>query len=96
MSRLFIVYSNPHGRPAYFPDSPTLPVFVIFCNLTSVHLLVMKVFGGHVSSQPGLMALQTHTPPSASMRRRGVSFMELLAMEMKAEGKYVARGLSFR
>eukprot|EP00198_Chlamydomonas_reinhardtii_P004216 XP_001693552.1 predicted protein [Chlamydomonas reinhardtii] len=31
-----------------------------------------------------------------SMRRRGVSFLELLAMEMKAEGKYVARGLSFR
>ncbi|GIL79152.1 hypothetical protein Vretifemale_8504, partial [Volvox reticuliferus] len=31
-----------------------------------------------------------------SMRRRGVSFMEMLAMEMKAEGKYVARGLSFR
>lgn len=25
-----------------------------------------------------------------------VSFMELLAMEMKAEGKYVARGLSFK
>ncbi|GFR47434.1 hypothetical protein Agub_g9154, partial [Astrephomene gubernaculifera] len=25
-----------------------------------------------------------------SMRRRGVSFLELLAMEMKAEGKYVA------
>lgn len=31
-----------------------------------------------------------------SMKRRGVSFLEMLAMEMKAEGKYVARGLSFR
>jgi hypothetical protein len=31
-----------------------------------------------------------------SMRKRGVSFMELLAMEMKAAGRYVARGLSFR
>ncbi len=30
------------------------------------------------------------------MKRRGVSFLEMLAMEMKAEGKYVARGLSFR
>lgn len=29
-------------------------------------------------------------------RDRGVSFMELLAMEMKAAGRYVARGLSFR
>jgi hypothetical protein len=25
-----------------------------------------------------------------------VSFLEMLAMEMKAAGKYVARGLSFR
>jgi hypothetical protein len=31
-----------------------------------------------------------------SMRKRGVSFMEMLAMEMKAQGKYLARGLSFR
>jgi hypothetical protein len=31
-----------------------------------------------------------------SLRRRGVSFMEMLAMEMKATGKYVARGLAFR
>eukprot|EP00798_Chlamydomonas_sp_ICE-L_P028197 gene28197-31293_t len=30
-----------------------------------------------------------------TMKRRGVSFMEMLAMEMKMEGKYVARGLSF-
>eukprot|EP00892_Ulva_mutabilis_P003294 jgi/Ulvmu1/1336/UM011_0064.1 len=31
-----------------------------------------------------------------SMKNRGVSFLEMLAMEMKAEGKYCARGLSFR
>lgn len=31
-----------------------------------------------------------------SMKKRGVSFMELLAMEMKAAGRYMARGLSFR
>lgn len=31
-----------------------------------------------------------------SMKKRGVSFMEMLAMELKAEGNYVARGLSFR
>lgn len=31
-----------------------------------------------------------------SMKRRGVSFLEMLSMEMKAEGYYVARGLSFR
>ncbi|KAL6756388.1 hypothetical protein V8C86DRAFT_3136630 [Haematococcus lacustris] len=31
-----------------------------------------------------------------SMKKRGVSFMEMLAMEMKADGKFVGRGLSFR
>lgn len=31
-----------------------------------------------------------------SMKSRGVSFLEMLAMELKNEGKYVARGLSFR
>lgn len=31
-----------------------------------------------------------------SMKHRGVSFLEMLAMELKSEGKYVARGLSFR
>ncbi|GAB4817714.1 hypothetical protein N2152v2_004760 [Parachlorella kessleri] len=31
-----------------------------------------------------------------SMKKRGVSFMEMLAMELKGDGLYVARGLSFR
>lgn len=31
-----------------------------------------------------------------SMKRRGVTFLEMLSMEMKAEGYYVARGLSFK
>lgn len=31
-----------------------------------------------------------------SMRKRGMSFMEMLAIEMKSRGNYVARGLSFR
>ncbi|KDD73623.1 P-loop containing NTP hydrolase pore-1 protein, partial [Helicosporidium sp. ATCC 50920] len=31
-----------------------------------------------------------------SVRRRGVSFMELLAMELKKEGLYLSRGLSFQ
>ena len=30
------------------------------------------------------------------MKNRGVGFLEMLAMEMKASGKYVSRGLSFR
>ena len=31
-----------------------------------------------------------------TMKKRGVSFLELLAMEAKASGYYVARSLSFR
>ena len=30
------------------------------------------------------------------MKKRGVSFLEMLSMEMKGEGYYVARGLSFK
>lgn len=30
-----------------------------------------------------------------SMKKRGIGFLEMLAMEMKSEGKYVSRGLSF-
>lgn len=51
-------------------------------------------------SRMGLWGVATAFPDFdaflESMKRRGVSFMEMLAMEMKAEGKYVARGLSFR
>ncbi|KAF5837835.1 P-loop containing NTP hydrolase pore-1-domain-containing protein [Dunaliella salina] len=32
----------------------------------------------------------------SQMKNQSISFLELLAMEMKAEGKYVARGLSFK
>ena len=31
-----------------------------------------------------------------AMKHRGVGFLEMLAMDMKASGKYVSRGLSFR
>jgi hypothetical protein len=31
-----------------------------------------------------------------SMKKRGVTFLEMLSMEMKAEGYYVARGLSYK
>ena len=48
----------------------------------------------------GLWGLGTAFPDFAafldSMKARGVSFLELLAMEMKAEGFYLARSLSFR
>lgn len=36
------------------------------------------------------------TPPFPVPPPSGVSFLEMLAMEMKADGKYIARGLSFK
>ena len=32
----------------------------------------------------------------STMNKRGINFLELLTMELKSEGKYVARALSFR
>lgn len=31
-----------------------------------------------------------------SMKRRGITFLEMLSMELKGDGLYVSRGLSFR
>ncbi len=30
------------------------------------------------------------------MKRRGITFLEMLSMELKGDGLYVSRGLSFR
>uniref|UniRef100_A0A383VKE6 UBA domain-containing protein n=1 Tax=Tetradesmus obliquus TaxID=3088 RepID=A0A383VKE6_TETOB len=69
---------------------------VLYCSATGVsevaNMAYMERMGlwGPASPFPDFAAFLE------SMRKRGVSFMELLAMEMKAAGRYVARGLSFR
>ena len=69
---------------------------VLYCSATGVsevgNLAYMQRLG---LWGPGT-AFQDFEAFLDSMRKRGVSFMEMLAMEMKAQGKYVARGLSFR
>lgn len=51
-------------------------------------------------SRLGLWGSGTPFPDFASfvssVSKRGVAYLELLAMELKASGRYVARGLSFR
>lgn len=69
---------------------------VLYCSATGVS----EVGNMAYMTRMGLWGQCTAFPDFESflnsMKRRGVSFMEMLAMEMKAEGKYVARGLSFR
>jgi hypothetical protein len=68
----------------------------VYCSATGVsevgHMAYMERMGlwGTGSPFPDFEAFLD------IMRHRGVSFLEMLAMELKSEGKYVARGLSFR
>ena len=68
----------------------------VYCSATGVsevgHMAYMERMGlwGPGSAFPDFQAFLD------SMKHRGVSFLEMLAMELKSEGKYVARGLSFR
>lgn len=68
----------------------------VYCSATGVsevgHMAYLERMGlwGPGSAFPDFEAFLS------AMRNRGVSFLEMLAMEMKAEGKYCARGLSFR
>lgn len=68
----------------------------VYCSATGVsevgHMAYMERMGlwGPGSAFPDFEAFLD------SMKHRGVSFLEMLAMELKSEGKYVARGLSFR
>ena len=68
---------------------------VVYCSATGVsdvgnmaYMLRMGLWG------PGT-AFPDFDTFFESMKKRGVSFLEVLAMEMKSEGKYVARSLSF-
>jgi hypothetical protein len=68
----------------------------VYCSATGVsevgHMAYMERMGlwGAGSPFPNFEAFLD------SMKSRGVSFLEMLAMELKSEGKYVARGLSFQ
>lgn len=82
---------------AYIADNEThiLPLLTynIFVGVSEVGNLAYM-------SRLGLWGLGSPFPDFdsflASMRRRGVTFMEMLAMELKGQGLYVSRGLSFR
>ncbi|KAK9798140.1 hypothetical protein WJX73_007295 [Symbiochloris irregularis] len=69
---------------------------VLYCSATGVSEVGNMAYMGRL----GLWGLGTSfTDFSAfldSMKSRGVSFLEMLAMEMKSEGYYLARSLSFR
>lgn len=69
---------------------------VVYCSATGVS----EVGNMAYMTRLGLWGIGSAFPDFEqfldSMKKRGVSFLEMLAMELKAEGNYVARGLSFR
>ena len=93
--------------PSRLPSGATLDLQLIADHPLVCHLKLIKLSG--CGLQVGNLAYMTRLglwgPGTAfpdfgafldSMKARGVSFLELLAMEMKAEGFYLARSLSFR
>lgn len=69
---------------------------VLYCSATGVS----EVGNMAYMSRLGLFGSGSSFPTFEhflnSLKRKGISFMEMLAMELKGEGFYVARGLSFR
>lgn len=50
-----------------------------------------------VAASPALHSLHPRLQAFlASMKKRGITFLEMLSMELKGDGLYVSRGLSFR
>jgi hypothetical protein len=69
---------------------------VVYCSATGIseinNMAYMQRLGFWGAGTPFADADRFIT----AMKNRGVGFLEMLAMEMKASGKYVSRGLSFR
>ena len=68
---------------------------VLYCSATGVSEVANLAY----ASRLGLFGPGTSFPTFDiflnSLKRKGISFLELLAMELKANGFYVSRGLSF-
>eukprot|EP00878_Enallax_costatus_P032695 GHUV01035950.1.p1 GENE.GHUV01035950.1~~GHUV01035950.1.p1 ORF type:complete len:643 (+),score=180.98 GHUV01035950.1:954-2882(+) len=69
---------------------------VLYCSATGVSEVANMAYMARMGLWGPASPFVDFSAFLESMKKRGVSFMELLAMEMKAAGRYVARGLSFR
>ena len=69
---------------------------VVYCSATGVSEVGNMAYMARLGLWGAGSAFPDFEQFLDSMKKRGVSFMEMLAMELKAEGNYVARGLSFR
>ncbi|KAG1681531.1 hypothetical protein FOA52_014037 [Chlamydomonas sp. UWO 241] len=69
---------------------------VLYCSATGVSEVANMAYMARMGLWGPSTAFTDFDAFLDSMKKRGVSFMEMLAMEMKAEGKYLARGLSFK
>lgn len=69
---------------------------IVYCSATGVSEVGNMAYMSRLGLWVAGSAFENFEAFLDSMKKRGVSFLEMLAMEMKLEGFYVARGLSFR
>jgi hypothetical protein len=68
---------------------------VVYCSATGVSEIGNMAYMSRMGFWGAGSAFPTADDFLSSMKARGLGFLEMLAMEMKAEGKYVSRSLSF-
>jgi hypothetical protein len=68
---------------------------VVYCSATGVSEIGNMAYMSRMGFWGAGSTFPTADDFLSSMKARGLGFLEMLAMEMKAEGKYVSRSLSF-
>jgi hypothetical protein len=69
---------------------------VVYASATGVSEVGNMAYMSRIGLFGAGCAFQTFEDFLASLKKKGMSFLELLAMELKGQGYYLARGLSFR
>ncbi|XP_065056159.1 uncharacterized protein LOC135684506 [Rhopilema esculentum] len=69
---------------------------VVYCSATGVTDVKNMAFMERLGLWGSGTAFKDFTPFLDSITRRGLGTLEMLAMEMKASGMYISRGLSYR
>jgi C-terminal domain on Strawberry notch homologue/P-loop containing NTP hydrolase pore-1/UBA/TS-N domain len=69
---------------------------VMYCSATGVSEVGNMAYMSRLGLFGAGSAFPTFDDFLASLKKKGISFLEMLAMELKGDGFYLARGLSFR
>ncbi|KAK3286832.1 hypothetical protein CYMTET_5621 [Cymbomonas tetramitiformis] len=68
---------------------------IVYCSATGVSEIGNMAYMARMGFWGAGTAFKDCAAFMDSMKKRGIGFLEMLAMEMKSEGKYVSRGLGF-